>query len=468
MKRILLLILLCAAPPGAAQSIDTMDLRARTRFLASDLLEGRGTGTRGEHIAAQYIASELVRIGARPIQGQDFLLPIPLRRTIIDHAKTRITHGRDEYRSGRDFVWNTGGREALRSFKGPLLFVGQVDSIAVRRATEARGNVAVVTGPMGAAAATFVPRLIEAGAIGVVILIPDSNTFNLYVRSRGDSRYFVDADVADPVWQPNLPVVIAGPALSRAILGPDALAPFTPLSEAISATFRGSVQSVQSANVAGIIPGSDSALASEYVVYTAHYDHLGISTPDARGDSIYNGFSDNAAGVAMLLGIGDAFRRQPSARSVLLLFFSGEERGLLGSSYFASASPIPLQQIAGVINLDAGAPSGPPTSWRLAGGTASPLGTTAQKALASRDWDAQLTPASPNSDYWPFLSRGVPAIFIIPGDTWENVTDEEQAALKTRWDRYHQAGDEWHVDFPFRGLLRYAEAALMVGRAVAQ
>jgi hypothetical protein len=468
MKRIWLLMLLCAARPSAAQSIDTIDMRAQTRFLASDLLEGRGTGTRGEHIAAQYIASELARIGAVPIEGKDFFLPIPLKRSIIDHDSTRITLDTQMYRSAHDFVWNTGGRGALKDFAGPLLFVGAADTAAVRRSGEARGRVVLIAGAMGAAATAFVPALMKAGATGVVLLIPDSATFNLYVRSRGDSRYFVDADVADPIWQADLPVVIAGPRLTRAILGDAVPAAFTPIEKTLRARYSGVVKDVESANVAGIIKGKNPRLANEYVVYSAHYDHLGISVPNARGDSIYNGFSDNAAGVSMLLAIGDAFRRNPPARSVMLLFFTGEERGLLGSSYFAAQPPIPLRRIKGLINLDAGAPSGPPIEWRIAGGAGSPLGATAEKVLKRNKWDVQLTAGTPNSDYWPFLARGVPAIFIIPGEKWENITTEQKTALRARWDRYHQAGDEWHPDFPFAGLKRYAEAALQVGRAISE
>jgi hypothetical protein len=461
-------MLLCAARPSAAQSIDTIDMRAQTRFLASDLLEGRGTGTRGEHIAAQYIASELARIGAVPVAGGDYLLPMPLKRSIINHDSTRITLNDQTYRSAQDFVWNTGGRGALTDFAGPLLFVGTADSAALRRSSEARGRVVLVAGSMGAAASTFIPALIEAGAAGVVMLIPDSATFALFVRSRGDSRYFVDANVADPIWQPDLPVVIAGPRLTRAILG-DAVPPaFTRIEKNLRAHYTGVVEDVRSANVAGIIRGKDPKLANEYVVYSAHYDHLGISVPNASGDSIYNGFSDNAAGVAMLLAIGDEFHRRPSARSVVLLFFTGEERGLLGSSYFAARPPFELNRITGLINLDAGAPSGRPVEWRIAGGAGSALGATAEKVLKRSKWDVQLTAGTPNSDYWPFLSRGVPAIFIIPGEKWENVTPEQKTALKARWDRYHQAGDEWHPEFPFAGLQRYAEAALLVGRAIAE
>jgi hypothetical protein len=465
--RIAIMAILLATPPLCGQTIDTIPMRAHTRFLASDLLEGRGTGTRGEHVAAAYIVSALMRIGAQPVDGKNFLQPIPLKRAIIDHAGTIATLNGVSYRSDRDFVWNMGGRRALRDFSGPLLYVGAGDSTALRHASETRGRVVVMTEALGSAASTYIPALIQAGAAGLVLLVPQQRNFELYVRSRGDARYFTDVDVNDPVWQADLPVIIAGPALSKAIIPAAPPAPFTTLVDTLRATFAAVLEEVRTANIAGVLRGSHAALASEYVVFTAHYDHLGISTPDARGDSIYNGFSDNAAGVAMLLAIGDVFRRQPAARSVLLLFFSGEERGLLGSTYFTAQPLITLGQMKAVINLDGGAPPAAPVDWRVAGGAASALGEVARRALATRGWTARLGGASPNSDYWPFLERGVPAIFIIPGDRWEGVSAEQHAALNARWNRYHRADDHYADDFPFIGLQRYAEVALMVGRAVA-
>lgn len=465
-NRIASVTVLLATPPLCAQTIDTMAMRAHTRFLASDLLEGRGTGTRGEHVAAAYISSALMRIGAQPVDGRNFLQPVPLKLATIDHAGTTATLNGVTYRSARDFVWNTGGRSALRSFSGPLMYVGAGDSVAVRRASETRGRVVVLMGALGAAANTYIPALIQAGAAGVVLLAPEQGNFDLNVRSRGDARYFTDADVNDPVWQAELPVIIAGPGLTKAIAGTRP-APFSMLADTLRVTFAAALEDVRSANIAGVMRGSDAALAAEYVVFTAHYDHLGISTPDARGDSIYNGFSDDAAGVAMLLAIGEALRREPPARSVLLLFFSGEERGLLGSTYFATHPLVPLAQMKALINLDAGAPPAAPVQWRIAGGAASPLGEIAQRALVERGWTAQLGGASPNSDYWPFLQRGVPAIFIIPGNQWEGVSTEQRTTLNARWNRYHRADDEYAEDFPFIGLQRYAEVALAVGRAVA-
>ncbi|MGH7128771.1 MAG: M28 family peptidase [Planctomycetaceae bacterium] len=231
----------------------------------------------------------------------------------------------------------------------------------------------------------------------------------------------------------------------------------------------GEPRAIDAANVAAVLPGSDPALRDEYVVFTAHYDHLGIDRDAPPGaDSVYNGFSDNAAGVAMLLEIARELGDAPPARSVLFLFLTAEERGLLGASFAAANPVVPLERMVALINLDAGAPPVPPVSWRIAGGEDSALGALAADIASERGWTAVLGAASPNSDYWPFLRRDVPAIFLIPGNDWEGVNAEQRDALRRRWDRYHHPDDEWAADFPFAGLARYADFALRVGRAAAE
>jgi hypothetical protein len=477
-KRVLFAGLLVLLPvPALAQAVDTMALRAHTRYLADDLLLGRGTGTAGERLAAAYIVSQVERIGLQALGGDGrFLHPIPLRAARIDdNSRVSVQAPGDTaaFDHGTGFVMNTGGQGAFRDFRGRAFLLGPAEHALplIRAERSLVGRVAVFLGPLGGHALDIIPALSHAGAAGVVVLVPDEEMFELYVRSRGETRYFVDAPVDDPVWQPPLPVVLAGPAMSRALLRgtvADDLVDGTAavgveLGATVVARIRAITRNVPSANVAAVLPGSDPELRDEYVVYTAHYDHLGVSAPDAAGDSIYNGFSDNAAGVAMLLAIAERMKQRPPARSVLFLFFSGEERGLLGSSYFAATSPVPTDRMIGLINLDAGAPPAPPVSWRIAGGSDSPLGDRAARIARSRGWSTQLGPASPNSDHWPFLQRGVPAVFIIPGDEWENTSPAQRDALRRRWDRYHRADDHWDPEFPFSGLARYAEFALLLG-----
>ena len=193
--------------------------------------------------------------------------------------------------------------------------------------------------------------------------------------------------------------------------------------------------------MACLLQGADPKVRDTAIAYSAHYDHLGIGLPDSRGDSIYNGFSDNAAGVAMLLAIGDAFagRSGRPRHSVLLLFFTGEETGLLGSDYYVAHPLWPLEKTRGVINLDAGAPPARPWTWRIAGGDGnSSLGHLARDVAADRGWSATTSPATPNSDYFPFHRSGVQAIFIVPGSApYQGLTADSSQALRRRWDHYH-------------------------------
>jgi Zn-dependent M28 family amino/carboxypeptidase len=126
-----------------------------------------------------------------------------------------------------------------------------------------------------------------------------------------------------------------------------------------------------------------------------------------------------------------------------------------------------LSRIKGVINLDAGAPPGRPWSWRIAGGDRQPLGHLAQDVAADHGWSATTSPATPNSDYYPFVRVGVQAVFIVPGPgPYQGLSVDSSQALRRRWDRYHDPADEWAPDFPFAGLGRYAEYAYYIGRVL--
>jgi len=482
----LLLLVLGALPAslygqssGAARepvtTIDTVAMRADTRVLAADSLGGRGTGSAGAQAAARYIAERLRGLGLRPV-GDDFLHAVPLRAARAT-AATRLVlrHGTDSaaFRHGNDFVQGNGGARAFRDFAGPAIFAGTAGNAGHSlRATDLGGRVIVLAGMPGDSADRLMRGWTAAGAAGVIILTGSEADYEALTDRLGPHRLFVDAAVDEPVWQPDLPVLIAGPRLAGALIAgarlPDRAfrgEPFDaiPLDRTVDALVRVNVTEVAGDNVVAWVPGSDPALRNELVLYTAHYDHLGIGSPDEAGDSIYNGFSDNAAGVAMLLAIADVVRREPPPRSVAFLFLTGEERGLLGASYAAARPPWPLERIRALINLDAGAPPVAPVSWRIAGALGTSLGERADSLARANGWTLQLSAARPNSDYWPFNRRGVPTAFIIPGNEWENTSTSERDALRERWDRYHHRDDEWHADFPFAGLARYASFALQLG-----
>jgi hypothetical protein len=304
----------------SAQQIDTMALRAHTRFLSSDSLQGRGTGTLGERLAARYIAAQLLALGLTA-RSDSFSHAVPLKQAHIDAARLILRNAaRDSVVfSTSDFVINTGGERALSNFAGNAVFVGTVEHALAASDAGLAGQVLVVAGTLGADAQTLVPRWLKAGVQGVILLIPDSAQFQSFNTSRGEARYYIAAAVNEPIWQSALPMVLVGPRVMRA-LSPDigmllgqlsrngALAP-VPLQRRVELSVQTTVHDLHSRNIIGVIPGTDPQLRGQFVIYTAHYDHLGVSTPDQRGDSIYNGFSDNAAGVAMLLTIAQEMKR---------------------------------------------------------------------------------------------------------------------------------------------------------------
>jgi len=372
---------------------------------------------------------------------------------------------------------NTGGAGAFHDFSGDAVFAGA--SAGAARALAAagplRGKVIVLLGGLGSDATTLVPEWIRAGVAGVVLLEPDASGFALYVRSRGDSRFYVDAPVDDPVWQPNLPVLLAGPELTRALVAgtaiPDSvargkpLAAAIPLGRALAATIRVSVAAVRSANVAGLVPGRDPALRDQVVVYTAHYDHLGISTPDARGDSIYNGFSDNAAGDGMLLAIAEALLKDRPARSVLFLFPTGEERGLLGSAWFTRHPTVPREQMIADLNLDQLLPAYPVGELVLRGAELSSLEDHVR--AAARELGLAIVPDPvpeqnffARSDQLEFARIGVPSACL-----WQGFSGPRgEAAFKDfRSHRYHQPSDEWSAAWDWEAAAQMARAELLVG-----
>jgi Peptidase family M28 len=461
-------------------AIDTITIRNDSRILAADSLAGRGTGSEGAQIAAEYIVRRLREIGLRPALDSGFFQAFPVRRTVIgDASRIVLVAAADtaSFATGREFVHGHGSGRAFGDFDGPAVFVGTAQSaVRVLSGHVVSGNVIVIAGTLPENADTLLRSLEQGGAAAIVQLIADPDYVEQLSDDTGDTYDWVDGDVDEPRWQPRLPVIAAGPRMSRALLAladvPESALEGTldapiPLAWHISTRMRTNEQQLAPRNVIGVIPGSDPALRDDVVLYTAHYDHLGIES-NGTADSIYNGFSDNAAGVAMLLSIAKEFADRPAPRTVAFAFLTGEERGLLGSSWLAAHSPWPLQHIAAVINLDGGAPPVPPVAWRLAGQPGTAISALAADIVKAHGWQPVVTGTRANSDHWPLMAHGVPAIFIIPGNDWENTSTERRDALRKEFDHYHQPNDEWRPDFPFAGLQRYALIALEIGRRIAE
>jgi Zn-dependent M28 family amino/carboxypeptidase len=212
-------------------------------------------------------------------------------------------------------------------------------------------------------------------------------------------------------------------------------------------------------NVVGVLPSKTKAITGALVGITAHLDHLGVGPPVA-GDSIYNGFLDDAISIGMILDIGRRYVASPGDRPLVIMFFNLEEQDLLGSLALVArpdASPI-LSRMGLVIGVDAGSPAGEATEWQLMGAAPPSGGSRLADSLArARGWSTTATPPRGISDVFPFSQHGVPIIFPIPGKSWKGYTDAQRNDAMKQFDHYHQPADEWRADFPLVGTAAYAE-----------
>lgn len=209
-------------------------------------------------------------------------------------------------------------------------------------------------------------------------------------------------------------------------------------------------------NVAGVIGSSTARL----VGITAHFDHLGIGKPDSTGDTIYNGFLDDAIGVAMSLDVARRYAQAPGSRGLAVMFFNLEEQGLLGSKAFVERSDVApiMQRMDLLIGVDAGSPSGEALDWQLMGGLPEHNGTRLADSIArARGWATVAAPPRAISDVFPFSQKGVPILFPIPGQRWRDYTANERNMLMRRFDHYHSPGDEYDPAFPLVGTRHFAD-----------
>ncbi|MEO7084351.1 MAG: M28 family peptidase [Gemmatimonadaceae bacterium] len=237
---------------------------------------------------------------------------------------------------------------------------------------------------------------------------------------------------------------------ARPVFGTSLLVPFTTPGRPKDTVF----------NVVGILPGKSGSTNGETVGITAHLDHLGVGAPDATGDSIYNGFLDDAVSIAMILDLSKRWVASPGNRPLTVMFFNLEEQGLLGAQALAARSDAPpfMDRLGLLIGVDAGSPAGEATTWQLMGAQPPSVGSRIVDSLARvRGWTTNATPPRGINDVYVFSQHGVPIVFPIPGATWRGYTKEQHDDAMRRFDHYHQPSDQWRADFPWVGTAIYAE-----------
>lgn len=431
---------------GAAAGIAPAGVLRHIEILASDELRGRDTPSPGLEQAAVHIVDHFRELGLQP-SGDDgtFVQRYPYNAERLDRDGLRM-----ELRAATDTVRPVLGSDLFvlpartDSVVGVPLFAGRARTGAALPSMAA-GRIVMFFVPdtLGAAWQNDVTSALQAAFIAraaAAVLVLDS-VFT--AASLGMLADQLATQVAP------LPVVGVSYAMGRTLFE-RAGADFTvargrtdgaPLSlEGVTFAVNTPVESASASvpNVVAVLRGSDPALQDEYVVYSAHFDHVGVGRADVSGDSIYNGADDNASGTAALLEIARAFtslERAPS-RSIMFVLVSGEEKGLLGSAHFVEQPPVPTSRMVANINVDMIGRNAPDTVVAI-GQEHSSLGPTVQ-AVARRNADLGLVVAHDpwpeeqlfyRSDHFSFAKKEVPAIFFTTG------LHEE----------YHQPGDEAHL-----------------------
>jgi Zn-dependent M28 family amino/carboxypeptidase len=499
--------------PAAARPFSLANLKHDTQVLSSDAFEGRGPMSAGDDRTVAYIVAAMTRAGLKPGFHGRYVQAVPmLQAETLTTTPPRLTvtgpRGAIDFAYQRDVTLNTRRNTAQIGLTGSgVVFVGYGVNAPARHwndyaGTDVRGKTVLILindpdwrsppgeGPFGGAAMTYYGRwtykyeeAARQGAAAAIIIHSDAAAgypFSVPASSLGGARVsLADADSATNRLQveswmthPAAERLFALAGLDLAQLETDAARPgfkARPLGLAADVAFQVAARQGVSHNVLGRLPGARRP--TEYVLYTAHWDHLGRCPPDQAGDYICNGAIDNATGVAGLLELGRAFRRaKPTGRSLLFLSTTGEEDGLLGSEYYTAHPAAPLARTVAEIDMD-------PLNFML--GATRDVSLIADKTeLASTVRDAAaaqgrtVTPDSApdagnryRSDTLSFSRAGVPVVLLGNGlDVVGRPAGWGKAALADYFDRrYHQPSDSYDPRWDWSGALQDLDLDYRIG-----
>lgn len=500
--------------PAASERITPEEIDAHLRFLSHDLLEGRAPATRGGRLTEEYIAAQLRASGVGPAMNGSYFqqVPIEVARAREESIRVRASGGATATLSHPEQVVVWAGSAAERSTaRGELVFVGYGVTAPENRwddfgDADVRGKVLLilVNDPpapagepelFGGPAMTYYGRWTykfeeaeRRGAAGALIVHTTERAgypWQTVVGSwTGDQRMLPrDPSLPAPLGVRGWITDSAATALLRSagldlarLRAQAESRDFQPMPTGITIdmSFDNSVQRMTARNVVGMIEGSDQRLRDEFVAFTSHHDHLGIGRP-VNGDSIYNGAEDNASGIATVLAIARHMANTPAPRrSLMFVFVTAEESGLLGSAYFAQRPPVPTRDIVANINIDIANVRGRVRDFRVLGSDKSSLGPTFERLIQADGW--RISPDEfpergyfYRSDHFSFAMAGVPAVSIAGGMSYEGRPADwgRQQAEEFTSRRYHMPADEYDPSWDTRGPVQLAEAAVQLARHVA-
>ncbi len=477
MRRVLFAaaIALAAPVPLAAQAEAWW---SHVTALAHDSMRGRQTGSPEHRKAAEYVAAAFGRAGLRPAGSDGWFQPVPFTVRRIREERSSVTLVRDG--EAVPLVLGSDATVNLRSSRSgsveaPLVFIGYGMRAPERglddfEGVDLKGKAAVVlaggaplamSGPeLAAARSAGAEALRASGAVAVLSVYPSSSDlpWSRYTLSRLHPQMQPAAEAGShdaPSWVSVVlspergDLLFAGSGHEygalRALADSGAALPRFPLSGRVRVTVEVEESDAVSDNVVGLLPGSDPALRDEYVVLTAHLDHLGVGEP-VGGDSIYNGAMDNASGIATLIETAALVAgRQPAPRRpVLFVAVTAEEKGLLGSDHFA-ANPTVSGRLVANLNTDMYLPINPLRKLLVNGLEESDLADDVRRA-AARVGVEVITDPEPErngfvrSDQYSFIRRGIPALSLKVG--FARGSPEHERVLQWRQERYHGVDDE--------------------------
>jgi Zn-dependent M28 family amino/carboxypeptidase len=502
------------AAKAAAGPITATEIDGDLRFLSSDLLEGRAPATRADKITTEYLADQLRSAGVEPGVNGSYFQMVPIDVVKADPASIKVNAtGKSTMtlRSPDDVVVFAGSAVETSSASGELVYVGYGASAPEYKWDDYKGMdlkgkilLVLVNDPpasaaepklFGGKAMTYYGRWTykyeeaeRRGAAGVLIVHTTeaaSYPWHTVVGSwSGEQRMLPrDASSAPPLgmrgWITDSAAteLLKQAGLDMATLRKDAESrDFKPVSTGINIDFsaRNTVSHLSSANVIGVVRGHDSKLKNEYVAISAHWDHLGIGVP-VNGDSIYNGAADNGSGVASVLAIARAAAKMPTTRrSLIFLFVTAEESGLLGSQYYGEHPTVPSASIVADLNLDVVTVLGRVRDLDVMGDSKSTLGPMLASMVRSQGM--RLSPdAHPEaghfyrSDHFSFAKVGIPSVSIGAGDDYVGKPKDfgEKANTDYNEHRYHQPADAYSPDFDLSGAAQISNIVLDFARTLA-
>lgn len=494
-------------------------VKAHVAFLSDDLLEGRETGARGHEIAARYVAQQFAALGLKPMGdvnpdgSRSWFQRVTFQKTERVDAPAGVTitgpAGSATFDYGVDSLVSLSAREPMLDVAAPLVFVGygiENDRLGLHdySGLDVRGKIVVALrgypeGLPSEEGAYFIATKGEMaqarGAVGMITidtaLSARTRNWDRRVRMTSPASY----GWVSPQGTPNeeAPGIRASASVSdkaaEALFAgtPHTLAKLRaiaakkggiPKGFPLKTSARMFVQSrasrITSPNVVAMLPGSDPALADQFVILSGHLDHLGLSEAKAGDpadkDRVYNGALDNAAGTATTIEVAHAMVQDKVAprRSLLFLITTAEEKGKLGAEYFANHPTVPIERVVGNVDLDMPVLLYPFTDVIAFGADHSSIGQIVASAAAPMKVALAPDPMPQEnifvrSDHYAFVKRGVPAVFLVTG--YGN--GGEAAWTDFLANRYHQTGDDMAQAINWRAGARFAEANYRVTRAMA-